>query len=156
VTRYAKDTDVPPERSRGEIERTLERYGASAFGYGWTERDAAIQFRIGGRYVKIVVPLPDPDETAFNAAGARMAASQARGAQEKAIRQRWRALLLFVKASLEAVECGIASFEDVFMAHIVLPDGSTLRETLGPQIEQAYETGRMPAGLTLALPAVSD
>jgi len=37
---YAEDTRVPIERSRSEIERTLERYGATAFSYGWDEQRA--------------------------------------------------------------------------------------------------------------------
>lgn len=32
---YASDTSVPVDRSKAEIERILERYGASAFMYGW-------------------------------------------------------------------------------------------------------------------------
>ena len=33
--RYVQGTDVPAERSRAEIERTLSRYGAEGFLYGW-------------------------------------------------------------------------------------------------------------------------
>lgn len=37
------------------------------------------------------------------------------------------------------------------MAHIVLPDGSTVGQWMAPQIEQAYTTGRMPS----MLPAIT-
>jgi hypothetical protein len=63
---------------------------------------------------------------------------------EVARRQRWRALALAIKAKLEAVESGIATFEEEFMAYIVLPDGQTVGEFLSPQIEAAYSSGRMP------------
>lgn len=34
MSRYAETTSVSSESSRGEIERTLSRYGASSFMYG--------------------------------------------------------------------------------------------------------------------------
>jgi hypothetical protein len=42
------------------------------------------------------------------------------------------------------VESGISTFEQEFLAHIILPDNSTVGDWIGPQIEQAYETGAMP------------
>ena len=65
-------------------------------------------------------------------------------AYEQAVRQRWRALALVIKAKLEAVESGITVFDKEFMAHIVLPDGKTVGEHMLPQIESSYETGSMP------------
>jgi hypothetical protein len=35
MARYAAETTVASDRSRAEIERILERYGASSFMYGW-------------------------------------------------------------------------------------------------------------------------
>ena len=40
---YAKDTSVSVERSRAEIETTLTRYGATAFGYATDEGRAIVQ-----------------------------------------------------------------------------------------------------------------
>ncbi len=68
----------------------------------------------------------------------------ARQAWEQACRQRWRALVLVVKAKLEAVETGITTFEQEFMAHIVLPDGKTVGERVRGAIAQAYATGKTP------------
>lgn len=44
--KYASSTTVSPEKSRGEIEAMLTRYGANSFGYAWEEqgRIAVIQF----------------------------------------------------------------------------------------------------------------
>lgn len=150
---YARDTDVTPERSRAEIERTLTRYGCAAFGYGWQEDKAVVSFKAHGRFVQFVVPMPDTNETSYNRAGARLGGKQAGQAHEKAIRQRWRALALCIKAKLEAVDSGIASFEEEFLANILLPNGETVATFLLPQIEETYESGQMPAGLTLMLPA---
>lgn len=150
---FAENTEVPVERSRAELERILERYGADAFMYGWNPKGAAIQFRANGRQVKFELPLPDKNLHRFthHSRGVRTA----EGAQkewEQACRQRWRALTLVVKAKLEAVEAGITVFEDEFLAHIVLPDGGTAGDWMRPQVKLAYESGLMPSELQLALP----
>jgi len=64
-----------------------------------------------------------------------------RPAAEQACRQKWRALSLVVKAKLEAVESGITTFEDEFLAHIVLPNGQTVGEQALPRVREAYATG---------------
>ena len=71
---------------------------------------------------------------------------------EQAQRQRWRALLLVIKAKLEAIEAGIATFEDEFLAYTMLPSGETVGEWVSPQLDKVYEKGVMPATLRLALP----
>jgi hypothetical protein len=52
---------------------------------------------------------------------------------------------LVIKAKLEAVASGITTFEDEFLAHIVMPDGQTVATHIKPRIAQAYETGSMQA-----------
>lgn len=51
---YAADTSVPVERSKNEKERTLERYGADAFMYGWdrTSNAAVMAFEVEGRRIR--------------------------------------------------------------------------------------------------------
>lgn len=147
MSRYAEDTQVSAERSRGEIESTLQRYGASAFMYGWDQDQAVIQFKAHERQVRFVLPLPDRSDREFThtpSRGTARTAEQALAEWEKACRQRWRALALVVKAKLEAVATGITEFEDEFLAHVVLPDGTTAGQWLRPQIATAYETGVMP------------
>lgn len=158
VTRYAENTTVTSEKSRAEIERTLARYGADQFMYGWDANQAVIQFRMDGRHVRFTLTLPDRDAKEFThtpSRGTRRTPDQAEAEWEKACRQRWRALALVVKAKLEAVASEITEFEDEFLAHIVLPDGRTAGQFLRPQIEVAYQTGEMPPMLP-ALPAPSD
>src|SRR4051812_47572973 len=62
---YAEKTSVTAESSRSEIERTLIRYGADQFMYGWNELGAVIQFRANERYVKFVLPMPLKSERRF-------------------------------------------------------------------------------------------
>lgn len=157
MTRFAEKTDVSASRSRDEIERTLERYGADQFLYGWQEASAVLGFRMNGRHIKFVLPLPSRDDEAFNiylrgSVRYQRESEQALKLWEQATRQRWRALSLVVKAKLEAVETGITTFDDEFLAHIVLPNGATAGEWLKPQVEDAYRLGTMPALLPM-LPA---
>jgi hypothetical protein len=141
---YASDTKVPVDQSRREIERTLQRYGATAFSYGYDADRARIMFAVEGRHIRFDMLVPPLHDFAFTATGQRRSDSSARDARAKAERQRWRALALVVKAKLEAVESGIVTFEQEFLAHVVLPDGSTVGEWAHPQIQEVYETGRMP------------
>ena len=151
--RYAADTTVSQEKSRAEIEATLRRYGATAFYYATEEKAAMIGFRINERMVKFILPMPDPKDRAFtqHSRGARTAEA-AHKAWEQAGRQRWRALALVIKAKLEAVAAGITTVEDEFLAHTVLPDGSTVGQFMKPQLAIAYAQGSMPSALLLEGP----
>lgn len=147
MSRYAQQTTVSSDKSRTEIERILARYGADGFLYGWGDEKAMIGFRMNGRQVKFLLPMPDRGDREFTHTperGLMRSTAQAEAAYEQAVRQRWRALALVIKAKLEAVEAGITVFEDEFLAHIVLPDGQTVGQVMLPQIESAYRTGKMP------------
>lgn len=150
VKRFAEGTQVSVEKSRAEIEHVLSRYGATAFAYAWQRNKASIQFEAKNRRIKFMLPLPDPQDTEFThrryGDSTRLHAREpqvAREAWEKACRQSWRALLLIIKAKLEAVEAQIVTFEEEFLAHVVMPDGRTVAEHARPQIALAYENGKM-------------
>lgn len=146
MSKYAANTSVSSEKSRNEIERTLRRYGADQFAYATSRDQAMIGFAVNGRQVRFVLPMPDPQDKQFTLTptGKWRSDSAAEAAYEQAIRQRWRALALVVKAKLEAVEAGIVTFDQEFLSHMVLPGGQTVFEATYPQIEQAYSTGQVP------------
>ncbi len=152
MSRYAENTTVSVEKSRAEIEHTLVRYGADQFFYGWEQEQAVIGFRLCNRMIRFVLPMPALDDEEFWRTPdrrQRRSDDAAHREWEKATRQRWRALLLVIKAKLEAVESNITTIEEEFMAHIVLPDGQTVGQFMAPQIETAYELGQMPSMLAL-------
>ncbi|MBN2024961.1 MAG: hypothetical protein JW809_19445 [Pirellulales bacterium] len=146
MTRYAEATTVSADRSRAEIERIVQRYGATQFGYGWNEGAdhsmAVVTFRCHDRLVRFVLPLPSPSAREFSTSPTgrrRRTADQARAAWEQTCRQRWRALALAIKAKLEAVEADITTFEDEFLAHIVDPaTGKTVGEVIRPALARSY------------------
>ena len=140
--KYAAGTEVSSEKSRMEIETTLRRYGATGFMYGWQPASAMVAFEAHGRTIKFMLPLPDKTDqkfTHFKRGGSQWALTPrteaaALAAWEQACRQRWRALALCIKAKLEAVECGITTFEQEFLAHFIAADGRTVGEHIIPQL----------------------
>jgi hypothetical protein len=101
---------------------------------------------MNGRRIHFKLPMPDKSGSEFTQTptGKPRAAGAIEQAYEQAVRQRWRALALVIKAKLEAVEAGITVFEEEFLAHIVLPNGGTVGQFMLPQVETAYATGQMP------------
>lgn len=97
--------------------------------FGQTIGSALVIFEIRNRRVKFILPVPKNAE---------------RKQEQQTERTRWRCLLLAIKAKLECASTGITTFEQEFMAHIVMPDGLTVSEHLVPKIEQAYKSGQMP------------
>lgn len=158
MSRYASETTVTAEQSRVDIERVLARYGAEAFAYSSEPRGASVGFRMSGRFVRFDLPLPDRNDPAFThvnkgAVGVQpRTAVSAQKAWDQAARQRWRALLLIIKAKLEAVEAGVTTVEDEFLAHTVLPDGRTFGDYAKPEIDRIYIEGGMPTPLMLTGP----
>jgi hypothetical protein len=146
---YAHDTSVSVEKSRAEIERLLSRHKCRKFlaGVDHDAHRATVQFEAYARIVKFEVKLPDPADPKWKRIKGRYMERNAAGvaaivAQEE--RSRWRALLLVIKAKLEAVESQIATFEDEFLAHTVLPNQQTVAQYIGPMVAEVYATGRMP------------
>lgn len=143
--KYASQTSVSCEKSRGEIEWILKRYGADSFAYMTEGSMAAIAFQVQNRRIRMIVPLPDPKDFELSPSGRDWGQERGLKAWEQSCRQRWRALALVVKAKLEAVCSGVAEFEQEFLPYTLLPDGKTAAEWMIPQITKAYETGKMPA-----------
>jgi hypothetical protein len=142
-TRYAQDTKTSVDQSRREIEGLLQRYGAAGFGYGWDRREekngdvsglreyATIAFRFGTRHIQLHIPMPVESELG----GKR--------SMKLAQRERWRAVVLVVRAKLEAVRSGISTLDEEFLANVVTKDGRTVGQILIPRMSEAVEAGRL-------------
>jgi hypothetical protein len=139
---YAKGTTVTVSKTRGEIELLLERAKAKQYGTAvdYDTLSARIQFRLNERIVRFTVSLPDRrklgDGERFN----------------RAERQRWRALLLVLKAKLESVESNIETFESAFLGQIVMPNDRTVADIVIPMVAESYKGDQMPNALTAGTP----
>lgn len=146
---YAEGTRTDSYASKAEIERTLKRWGATQFQYGWDEetRAAIVAFVYNGRRIQFRMALPSMDDPAivYTPARRRVRSPQQRlDAFEQLTKERWRALALGIKAKLALVEAKITTFEEEFLAHTVLPGGDTVGEWAEPVIQKAYAIGKAP------------
>lgn len=140
---YAENTQVPIGRSRDEIERTVEKYGAEQVAFYSSTDAAMVVFVKGGKQVRFVLAMPslkDP-EVMYTPAKKTRTDAEKNKRRDQVIRSRWRSLALVVKAKFEAVETGIVTYEQEFGMHMVMPDGRTVADHVLPNIERAVMTG---------------
>lgn len=133
---YAGRTDVPIERSQQDIERLLKQQGAGRFFRGEDEGRVVIACDLKDRKLMFELPLPDP------------ATTRSEEKRERIMRAKWRALLLCIKAKFVSIESGVESFEDAFLAQLIVPteDGRSARfgRIASAAIKEAYEKGKVP------------
>ena len=118
---YGSGTRVEIHRSRSELERVLNKYGADEVLFVEADAGASIQFAMQGRYVQLALPLPDPQHARFThtpSGKSRTVAAQER-AYEQALREHWRSLVVAVRGKLQSVESGISTFDQEFERFLV-------------------------------------
>src|SRR5512139_2014652 len=103
MTRYASKTTVQADRSMAEIETTLRRYGANKFMYGRDGERVLVAFEMRDRRLRFMLPIPDESDFTQTPTGrTRRSRAIVTGQYEQAVRSRYRALLLSIKAKLES------------------------------------------------------
>ena len=142
---YASKTDVPVSRSRDEIERTLTRFGATAFAYMNQGNRVAIAFEIKNIRVSMTMTLPDREPYRLDSRGKVRTSTAIEKDWEQACRQRWRTLANAIKAKLAMVDDGLSTVEREFLADIMTPNGQTVGEIIAPEIEAIGRSGKVPA-----------
>jgi hypothetical protein len=137
-TKYAEGTKVPSEKSQMEIQQILKRYGTSDVASGEQGgNQAIIAFRFNRRAYKIILTYPDLDAFKISPNGKTRTQPVQKDAREQEIRRLWRVMLIVIKGKLEATQSGIISFEEEFMAHIIVtPDGQTMGQWIKPQLDR--------------------
>jgi hypothetical protein len=149
VRRYAEGTSVPVSRSQEELRSLVLRVEARRVAIIEDPDSAAFAFEASGRTIRFRIALPQ--DAPPTGGGRRRSGTAAQEAIRAEHRRRWRALVLVVKAKLEAVASGVETFEEAFLAQIVLPGtGRTIAEQLIPQLAAAYESGEPVALLPAA------
>jgi hypothetical protein len=155
MPRYARETTVPVERCRAEIEEALRSYGASEFHSERKDGHALVDFHLstksGDLLIRFILPIPSATERRFThyfdkrtrCERQRTKASQMKE-HEQEVRQRWRALQMTLKAKLEAAECGISTIEQEFLAFIVMPEGVTVGGWMVRECLPQMREGQMP------------
>lgn len=133
--RFAEDTRVPVAQTQGEVKDRLRKAGADQIAVFESAERTAIAFRLGFAMYRVTIPIP---------------ASEGNRPQEE--RRAWRLMGLLIKSKLEAIREGATTVEREFLADMLLYDGQTVSERLGPELQIAHDQGRMPKTLLLEAP----
>jgi hypothetical protein len=131
---YARGTEVNVAGSQQEVGRIFMRYGIETYSFGASPGKAVVEFLLGAFPVRVEVPLPPrpAEDKEQNPKTGRWV--QTIPPWEQAVKERWRALVLLLKANLEAVELGLLSVEQAFMPYLILSDGRVLGDMVLPGI----------------------
>lgn len=147
---YASQTNVPVIQSQAEIERTISRYGAENFIFGKRNGKAVIGFELKTRAIKMSMDIPPRAVFFKDKKGKVLTENQAESKRAQRERALWRAMALIVKAKLEAVESGVATIEQEFLAYTVIPGGQTVAEAIQPRLQAWIDEGKVPQLLLAA------
>ncbi|WP_415854626.1 hypothetical protein [Sinomonas sp. G460-2] len=138
---YVRGASLSSSVFQEEIRQMLAESGASRFRIASEYRRAAVVFSLGDRTFRMLVSPPGPADSQSERTHDWIQPSsrphESKSAQEAA-RQAWRQLSLLIRAKLDAVASGIVTFDEEFLAYMVLPGGGTVFQATAPAIAAAY------------------
>jgi len=135
--KYAEHTSVPIGRSQEDLRQLVMGRGATGWALGEDEGRAVVQFRLAGRVLRFKLSMLRKLTDFEVKRGQKPSRVDAR--EERRL---WRSLVMAVKAKLVIAEDGIETFDEVFLANIVTPDGDTIGERVTAQIPSMLSDGR--------------
>jgi hypothetical protein len=125
---YAANTKVSVTRSREQVIDFLRKHGAVEFAFGIRSGTSILTFALDDREIRITIDMPEREQECMS---------------------RWRAILLIVKAKLEAISSGISTIEREFLADVVVAaDGRTVHEVMRDAINTHYQPKQIAGGRT--------
>lgn len=136
TTKPYGSTTVPVSKSQEELRGLLRKFGADQFTLGEGRDFAGVEFLHDDVLVRMRCPVVS-DEAAIERDTRHVGRAEKEATASERERARvWRVLVWTVKARLVAVEEGIETFEQAFLAHLVNPStGRTIWQDVGPEIE---------------------
>jgi hypothetical protein len=152
MRRYAEDTAVPISRSRGEIDSLLRAWGAQ--GIQWSddfEHDRVMLRFVWPRgdqrfMARFVVRLPGRAELepeAINQRTRRVSPGKLERLLLERGKREHRVLSLWLKAALNAVDCGLVEAETLFLPFLEDRNGKTVAELALPRLGILLEGSAM-------------
>lgn len=152
---FAKGTKTDIATSEAQIKKMLQREGADAIAIVEGRSHAQVAFQLKERSIRFNLPLPARDDPKFifkvvfgRIGDTPHPKATQDGLWVQANRERWRQLHLCIKAKLESIAQGIETFDEAFLAHVVMADGQTVGEKTIPEM-QAQLQGAAPRSLLL-------
>lgn len=139
---YAQNTTVPVEKSIAEIVALVKRAGAERIAQFDEPERFTIQFTMAERMVRFRANIPSMESMPILDGRNRVLTRQQRiDRASQVARWRARALLLVIKAKLESVASEVETFEQAFLANVVMANGETIHERIAAPLAQEYATG---------------
>jgi hypothetical protein len=137
---YAKKTKINANKTKLDIETVLIKYGVTeGFSYTRNGNTNYIAFKHQGRSISFSFKLPDlknREYTHTTKYDVKRSPEKAYESWEQDCRAYWRALYLFIKATLEAIEIGIIEFDQAFLPYFLTKEGKTISEIIMPKFPQ--------------------
>lgn len=147
---FASETSVSVSKSSGEIQDMVARAGGVKFAVMTEAERATIAFALNDRSIMFELALPKREQFETRLTRGRRVANtpdQVQRLYEQACRSHWRALCLTIKAKLVSVSTGVETFEEAFLAQVVVRDGAKSKrfgEIAVRAIAESYSTNKMP------------
>ncbi len=132
MARYAENTKVSVESSRGELSGILTKHGVQRQGFTSEPHADSMFFELGGQSYRITMTKPTTAELEKRDGRQYVYPHNVdwAGKVDQEWRRRWRAAVLLLKAKLEFIDSGDTTLDRELMAYRVLADGRTLEEAL--------------------------
>lgn len=134
---YAKGTSVPADRSMSQLRQLLLKNRADGVAIAETREGAAVQFvfeRIPYKF-HIHYPSGREEKIKFTPTGNERSLNQIDKEIDAEVRRLWRAMVLYVKAAIEAHENGLVDLKRSMMGNIMLPTGQTMYQKLEGRLD---------------------
>jgi hypothetical protein len=146
-TKYAQGTVVTPEKTLAEIKKLVAAHGGTDWKYGEDGSRIVLGFTLNDVAVRLEHTLPSPTDSQFarDGRGRQRPQAERMKAYGAETRRRWRVLLLRLKVRFEMMTEGDESAAQAFAAYLVGPDGSTVEQSLFPQLVLAQTERRLLA-----------
>lgn len=159
--RYANDTTVSVSKSRDEIQRLLERFGATQMQWSDDFERGRAQLRFAWKHetttylARFDVQLPTNEklrELALDGRSRRFSQKKFDKLRARRGMVEHRELMIFLKAAFLAVQANIIKPEQLFLAWLEGADGVTVAERIIPRLTTLLN----PGGSKALLKAVED
>lgn len=139
-------TDVPVDQSQNELRTLLRKFGVDQYTFAEGRVFAGVELVHDAQVVRLRCPIHPPtdeDVRKWRSASHKPEADCLAALSERELMRIWRVLVWSVKARLVAVEEGLETFEQAFLAHLVDPGTD---RTLWEAVREPIEAGRMRLG----------
>jgi hypothetical protein len=129
-----KEIGLRPER-RTEMERILTYHGATNIRFGREGEAGFVTFRFKDRTARVCLPLPEKKTRGRDL-------ENALDHWEAGCAVGWELVQNALNSKLYLVRAGLASFEEEFLARLVMADGRNFSEHVSSLVEETFQTVR--------------